>query len=66
MTLCYAEMEVYECVKNMNPQYLNEMLILKKYRYDLGDNSLLDRPTGSTKIFQKLCCRNMEHSPNII
>ena len=42
MTLCYVEMEVYECVKNMNPQYLNEMLILKKYRYDLGDNSLLD------------------------
>ena len=48
MTLCYVEMEVYKCVENMNPQYMNEMFILKKYRHDLGDNSLLERPTGST------------------
>ena len=43
MTLRYMAMEVYKCVKNSNPQYLNEMYTLKKCRYDLGDDSLLER-----------------------
>ena len=38
--------EVYKCVNNMNPQYLNEIFTLKKCTYDLRDNSLLERPAG--------------------
>ena len=30
MTLRFMAIEVYKCVNNMNPQYLNEMFALKK------------------------------------
>ena len=30
----------------MNPQYLNEMITLKKCTYDLRDNSVLERPAA--------------------
>ena len=46
MTLRCMSIEVYRCVKNMNPQYLNEMFTLKKFTYDLRDNSLLERPAA--------------------
>ena len=41
--LRYMSMVVYKCVNNMTPQYLNEMLTLKKCTYYLRDRSLLDR-----------------------
>ena len=43
VTLRCMAIEVYECVNNMNLQYLNEMFTLKKCTYDLRDNSLLER-----------------------
>ena len=46
MTLRCMAIEVYKCVNNMNPQYLNEMFTLKKCTYDLRDNSLLERPAA--------------------
>ena len=46
MILRCMAIEVYKCVNNMNPQYLNEMFILKKCPYDLRDNSLLERPAA--------------------
>ena len=46
MTLRCMAIEVYKCVNNMNPQYLNEMFTLKKCPYDLRDNSLLERPAA--------------------
>ena len=44
MTLRCMAIEVYKCVNNMNPQYLNEMFTLKKCTYHVRDNSLLERP----------------------
>ena len=44
--LRYMSMVVYKCVKNMTPQYLNEMFTLKKCTYYLRDSSLLDRPAA--------------------
>ena len=46
MTLRCMAIEVYKCVNNMNPQYLNEMFTLKKCTYDLRDNSVLERPAA--------------------
>ena len=44
--LRYMSLEVYNCVNNMNPQFLNEMFTLNKYMYDLRDNSVLERPAA--------------------
>ena len=46
MILRYMSLEVYNCVNNMNPQFLNEMFTLNKYTYDLRDNSVLERPAA--------------------
>ena len=40
--------EVYKCVHNLNPSYLNEMFIKKNNSYDLRDASILERPVAIT------------------
>ena len=42
MTLRLLAIEVYKCVDNFNPEYLNEMFIKKNCPYDLRDTSILE------------------------
>ena len=56
MTSHYMALEVYKCVNNMNPQYLNKCM------YDRRDNCPLERLAALTynlwyQIFQNLWCQ---------
>ena len=44
MTLRLLAIEVYKCVNNFNPEYLNEMFTMKNCPYDLRDTYTLERP----------------------
>ena len=42
MALRYLAIEVYKCINGLNPKYLNDLFVIKKCKYDLRDNSLLN------------------------
>ena len=44
MVLRYLAIEVFKCVKEISPAYLNAMFIRKECPYALRDNSILERP----------------------
>ena len=48
MTLRSLAIEVYKCVKQINPVYLNDMFTRKKCSYDLRNDELLVRPKVNT------------------
>ena len=43
MALRYLAIEVYKCMNGLNPKYLNDLFTMKKSKYDLRDNSLINR-----------------------
>ena len=43
MALEYLAIEVYKCVNDHNPKYLNDLFTIKKCKYDLRDDSLINR-----------------------
>ena len=48
MALRYLAIEVYKCVNDLNPKYLNDIFTIKKCKYDLRDDSLINRNKVST------------------
>ena len=58
MTLRLLAIEVYKCVKKFNPEYLNDIFILKKSPYDLRDDSILVRPKVNTTNYGLKSFRN--------
>ena len=48
MALRYLAIEVYKCVNGLNPKYLNDIFTIKKCKYDLRDDSLINRNKVST------------------
>ena len=48
MTLRSLAIEVYKCVKQINPVYLNDMFTRKKCPYELRNDELLVRPKVNT------------------
>ena len=48
MALRYLAIEVYKCVNGLNPKYLNDLFTIKKCKYDLRDDSLINRNKVST------------------
>ena len=43
--------EIYKCVKGINPDYLNETFALSDSHYDFRDQSRLEQPKFNTKTF---------------
>ena len=43
MALRYLAIEVYKCVNGFNPIYLNDLFTIKKCKYDLRDDYLINR-----------------------
>ena len=43
MALRYLAIEVYKCMNGLNPKYLNDLFTIKKSKYDLRDNSFINR-----------------------
>ena len=58
MTLLLLTIEVYKCVNNFNPAYLNEMFTMKHCPYDLSDTSILERPRAYTTKYGLKSFRN--------
>ena len=48
MALRYLAIEVYKCVNGLNPKYLNDIFTIKKCKYDLRDDSLINTNKVST------------------
>ena len=48
MALRYLAIEVYKCVNGLIPKYLNDLFTIKKCKYDLRDDSLINRSKVST------------------
>ena len=48
MALRYLAIEVYKCVNGLNPKYLNDLFTVRKCKYDLRDDSLINRNKVST------------------
>ena len=51
MTLRPLAMEVYKCVKQINPIYLNDMFTGKKCPYEFRNDELLVRPKVKTTYY---------------
>ena len=49
--LKFLAIEVYKCVKNLNPPYLNDLFIHKNINYDLRDKHKMEQPKFNTKTF---------------
>ena len=58
MTLRLLAIEVYKCVNNFNPEYLNEMFTMKNCPYDLRDTCILESPTAYTTKYGLKSFRN--------
>ena len=43
LALRYLAIEVYKCVNGLSPEYLNDLFTIKKCKYDLSDDSLINR-----------------------
>ena len=48
MALRYLAIKVYKCVNGLNPKYLYDLFTMKKCKYDLRDDSLINRNKVST------------------
>ena len=57
-TLCLLPIEVYKCVNDLNPKYLNDMFTIKNCPYDFRDNSILERPKSNTTKYGLKSFRN--------
>ena len=42
MALRFLAIEVYKCINGLNPKYLNDLFIVKKYKYNLRDDSVIN------------------------
>ena len=49
--LRFLAIEVYKCVNNLNPHFMNEMFATRPVTYNLRDNNLLHQPTFKTFSF---------------
>ena len=49
--LKFLAIEVYKCVKNLNPPYFNDLFIHKNIDYDLRDKHKVEQPKFDTKRF---------------
>ena len=58
MTLRLLAIEVYKCVNNFNPEYLNEMFTKKNCPYDLRDTCILERHKAYTTKYGLKSFRN--------
>ena len=58
MTLRLLAIEVYKCVNNFNPEYLNEMFTKKNCPYDLRDTCILERLKAYTTQYGPKSFRN--------
>ena len=43
MALRFLAIEVYKCINGLNPKYLNDIFIVKKCKYNLRDDSVINR-----------------------
>ena len=43
MALRFLAIEVYKCINGLNPKYLNDLSIVKKCKYNLRDDSVINR-----------------------
>ena len=43
MALRLLAIEVYNCINGLNPKYLNDLFIVKKYKYNLRDDYVINR-----------------------
>ena len=43
MALRFLAIEVYKCINGLNPKYLNDLFIVKKCKYNLQDDSVINR-----------------------
>ena len=48
MALRFLVVEVYKCINGLNHTYLNDLFIVKKCKYDLRDDSVINRNTVQT------------------
>ena len=58
MTLRLLAIEVYKCVKKFNPEYFNDIFILKESPYGFRDDSILVRPKVNTANYGLKSFRN--------
>ena len=43
MALRFLAIEVYKCINGLNPKYLNDLFIVKNCKYNLQDDSVINR-----------------------
>ena len=43
MALLFLEIEVYTCINGLNLNYLNNLFTIKKCKYDLRDDSVINK-----------------------
>ena len=58
MKIRLLAIEVYKCVNNFNPEYINEMFTKKNCPYDLRDTCILERPKAYTTKYGLKSFRN--------
>ena len=58
MTFPLLAIEVYKCVNNFKPEYLNEMFAMKNCPYDLRDTFISERPRAYTTKYGLKSFRN--------
>ena len=58
MTFRLLAIEVYKCVKKFNPEYFNDIFILKESPYGIRDDSILVRPKVNTTNYGLKSFRN--------
>ena len=51
LRLKYMIVEVYKCVHELNPKYMNDMLSIKDTKYELRDGSIAHQPIFQTITF---------------
>ena len=51
LRLKYMIIEVYKCIKGLNPDYMNKMFSIKDVTYDFRDNSIAIQHKFSTTTF---------------
>ena len=51
MALRFLAIEVYKCINGLNPKYLNDLFIVKECKYDLRDDSVINRNKVQTRYY---------------
>ena len=48
ITLRFLAIETYKCINGLNSKYLNDLFIVKKCKYNLRDDSVINRSNVQT------------------